>query len=369
MNPQTLPSYMQVEQHIVALLSKGNFNFGDRLPTEHKLMQMFSVSRTTIRRALQLIEAQGIVSRNQGSGTFYAVKDTLRKDTPSTRTLGLINFFFMDYIYVEIIRGIEEEIERAGYSLLIANSNRSEERQFEAIRHLIDQKVSGLIIEPKRNLTMTESDPLVRLFSNTDIPVVTTHWGIGVKRFSTVTLDDQYAGKLAGDYLIGMGHERIAYIYKKNVQASYDRMEGLKNALEAAGLTLDQRYVFSYTDEEEAEDVHQGYVQTLRLYASCDPAPTAIFYFNDNIAIQGYRAFAQLKLRVPEDVSVIGFDDYHISSLVVPPLTTFEHPKYDLGRWTAKILIDEIEYKATALPMKLLFEPRLIERSSVRVLK
>lgn len=72
---------------------------------------------------------------------------------------------------------------------------------------------------------------------------------------------------------------------------------------------------------------------------------------------------------MPENVSVIGFDDYNIAPLLLPPLTTFEHPKYDLGRWAAKILIDEIEFQDRALPMKLLFEPGLIERGSVRRLE
>lgn len=289
MEPQTPPAYILVEQKIVGWLSQGDFTYGDRLPTEHRLMEMFSVSRTTVRRALQLIEAKGIISRSQGSGTFYALKNTDRPQPGAFKTIGIINFFFMDYIYTEIVRGIEEEANRAGYTLFIANSNKDEGRQLEAIRNLIDQNVDGLIIEPKRNIVISEDHPLVELLSNTDIPVVTTHWGVGAKRLSTVSLDDVYAGRLAGKYLIDMGHERIAYICKSDVQASYDRMVGLRSALEEAGLQLDERYVFSYSDDDEAENVLQGYIQTLKLFETCEP--TAIF---TSTIISRYRAIVPL---------------------------------------------------------------------------
>ena len=80
---------------------------------------------------------------------------------------------------------------------------------------------------------------------------------------------------------------------------------------------------------------------------------------------QGYRAIGELGLRIPEDISVLGFDDHSYASIVSPPLTTFAHPKYDLGRWVAKLLIDSIEQNRKKLPMKIVFDPKLIERGSV----
>jgi GntR family transcriptional regulator of arabinose operon len=340
---------------------------GDKIPTEHQLMDMFGVSRTTIRKTLDILEARGLVSRTRGSGTYYTGKALYEPPSTGRKTLGLVNYFFMDYIYTEIIRGIEDEAARAGYSLVIANSHRDDEKQLESIKQLIDQGVDGLIIEPKRNLQLDDKDPIAeQIIKSAPIPIVTTHWGIKAKSLSTVTLDDVYAGRLAGEYLISMGHRDIAYVYKEDIQSGYDRLVGFRMALEQAGLALPAHRLFPFNDVDEAKNIMQGYLRTLDLLKDGGQRPSAIFYFNDNLAVQGYRAIAELGLRIPEDISVLGFDDHSTASIVTPALTTFEHPKYDLGRWVAKILIDEIEYKATALPMKLLFEPKLIERGSVR---
>jgi GntR family transcriptional regulator of arabinose operon len=367
MKPKGGPAYMQIMERMLSFFNRQQYGTGDRIPTEHQLMEMFGVSRTTIRKTLEILEARGLITRTRGSGTFYSGKTAFEAPTPGNKMLGLVHYFFMDYIYTEIIRGIEDEAERAGYSLIIANSNRSEEKQLESIQRLIDQGVDGLIIEPRRNLQLEDHDPIAeQIIKSATIPIVTTHWGIKAKSLSTVTLDDVYAGRMAGEYLLSMGHRDPAYVYKEDIQSGYDRLVGFRSALEAAGLELRDARLHPFNDEDEVRNAMQGYLRTLDALADPGNLPDSIFYFNDNLAVQGYRAIAEKGLRIPEDISVLGFDDHSSASIVSPPLTTFEHPKYDLGRWVAKILIDEIEYKATALPIKLLFEPKLIERGSVR---
>lgn len=366
MKPKSGPIYLQIAERMLSFFGQERYVKGDKLPTEYQLMEMFNVSRTTIRKALDILEARELISRTPGRGTFYKGKALYESQDSESKTLGLVNYFFMDYIYTEIIRGIEDEAERAGYSLMIANSNRNEERQLESIQRLIDQGVAGLIIEPRRNLQLDDKDPLAEeIIKNASIPIVTTHWGIKAKSLSTVTLDDVYAGRIAGEYLISRGHRDLAYIFKEDIQSGYDRLQGFRQAIENEGLCLGPDRLYPFNDDDEAKNNLQGYLLTLKALADPSNRPSAIFYFNDNLAVQGYRAIAELGLRIPEDISVLGFDDHSTASIVTPALTTFEHPKYDLGRWVAKILIDEIEYKATALPIKLIFEPKLIERGSV----
>ena len=362
-----IPIYLQIEARLTEFLKNNAFSYGQQLPTEYDLMDKYQVSRTTIRKTLQVMEAKGLVSRTRGSGTFFTGESSDPTQPGADKVIGLVSFFFMDYIYTEILRGIEDVAKEEGYSLVIANSNRDDIRQYEAVERFINQNISGLIIEPNHNAKAKVKD-LVALLDRTSTPVVTTHWGFSAKSVSTVTVDDNYAGRAAARYLLDCGHRDIGYIYKSDIQSGLDRLAGFSDELQEAGFPLQEQFVYSFMDEDEAKDVQQGYILTKKLLDNCDHSPTALFYFNDNLAIQGYKALKERDLTVPGDVSVLGFDNYTTAALVTPPLTTFEHPKYDLGRWSAKILIDEIRQKSKALPMKIMFEPKLVKRGSVRVL-
>jgi len=358
------PKFIQVKNYLINLFRKELFETGRQLPTEYELMDELDVSRNTVRKAILELENEGVVSRRHGSGTYFV---SLKDEKPAQGGLiGLGNFYFMDYIYPEIIRGIEDTLYESGYSLVLANCNQDYSRELPSIRRLIDQGIKGLILEPSRNFLLDRGHPMMSLLESLKIPVVATHWGGANTDFSTVTINDEQAGYQAVRYLISKGHKKIGIIYKNDVQAACYRYSGYCRAMGEAGLGLDPSLISSYNDEDEAIDKNQGGRCTRDLLERSKGGITALFYFNDNIALQGYETLRQMNLKIPEDISVIGFDNFHHTHLVTPPLTTFEHPKYNLGKWAAKILIDEIEQGERMMPMELIFEPVLIERESVR---
>lgn len=358
------PKYIQIKNLLLERFQSEDFQPGNKLPTEFELMDELSVSRTTIRQAISELENSGIVERRHGSGTYFQGIVPEKKKT-SGGLIGLINFYFTDYIYPEIIRGIEDTISEAGFSLALANSRETIEKEISAVERLLEQGVQGLILEPSRNLQIRNDHPLLKLLDSIDIPVVTTHWGISDRKLSTVTIDDVPAGYEATKYLLDRGHTKIAIVYKEDVQAGYDRFLGYKEAFEEAGVQIVPEFVCTYDDRDEGIDVRQGYLLTQKLLADAESNPTAVFYFNDNIAIQGYNAIQETGLKIGKDISVIGFDNFRNTDMLFPPLTTFEHPKYDLGKWAAKILLDEMDGTRSKMPIKLVFEPNLVERESV----
>lgn len=358
--------YRQVRDLLVDHLRKERYRRGDQLPTEFALTEELGVSRTTVRQALSLLENEGVVEKRHGSGTFYVGGDS----EPASDRRGLIgvaNFITIEYIYPSIIQGIEDVAAENGYSLVLASGSKNPAQEYEAVRRIVEQGIKGLIIEPQHSRWIREDHPILKLIESLRIPVVTTHWGSFFKRVSTVTIDDIQAGFQATQYLLSHGHRRIAYLYKSDAQSGYDRLTGYRQALERADLDPDEAIILGYDEEMEQANVDQGYFLTRELLMQSD-RPTAIFYFNDFLALQGYRAIREAGLSIPEDISVIGFDNYQSTELVNPPLTTFEHPKYDLGRWAAKLLMDELDENRPTLPMKLVFEPVLVERESVRTL-
>lgn len=358
------PKFKQVQDYLLNLFTKEGYETGRQLPTEFELMENLEVSRNTVRKAIMELEKEGIVSRKHGSGTFFVSNKKEEKENGGL--IGLGNFYFMDYIYPEIIRGIEDTLYESGYSLVLANCNRDYSRELSSIQRLIDQGIKGLILEPSRNFLIDKEHPIMKLLDSLKIPVVTTHWGKSNTDLSTVTINDEQVGYQAVNYLLEKGHRNIGIIYKTDVQAARYRYSGYCKALEEAGIEVNPNYVVSYDDGDEARDTNQGYLCTEELLYKSNKEITALFYFNDNIALQGYEALRELNINIPDDISVIGFDNFHNTHLVHPPLTTFEHPKYNLGKWAAKILIDELEQGERIHPMELIFEPVLIERQSVK---
>ena len=357
--------YRQIRDLLVEHLRQESYQCGDQLPTEHALTAQLDVSRTTVRQALRLLETEGLIEKRHGSGTFFLGEPDRSSERGTDRGLiGIANFITIEYIYPSIIQGIEDVLSENGYSLVLASGSRGVKQEYDAVRRIVDQGIKGLIIEPQNNLWVRDDHPILQLIESLDIPVVTTHWGNFSKRISTVTIDDIQAGYQATRYLIEKGHRRIAYIYKSDSQSGFDRLSGYRKALSEAEIAPDESLIQGYDEEMEQANVEQGYLLTRELLTGPE-RPEAIFYFNDFIALQGYRAIREAGLSIPGDISVIGFDNYHTSALVDPPLTTFEHPKYDLGRWAAKLLLDELDENRPTLPMKLIFEPVLVERASV----
>ncbi|WP_041397113.1 GntR family transcriptional regulator [Spirochaeta africana] len=376
MNAQSEKKYLKyraVRDLLVRSLQDEQYQPGQKLPTELELTRKLNVSRTTIRQGLELLKEEGVVSKIQGSGTFFRGFDVKPGDTHQDMTsvtrvrkgfIGLVNFNYMDYIYPEIVRGAEEVLATEGYSLAIAPCNRDLDKEIQSIRRLIEQGVKGLIIEPSTNLQINEDHPISEVIRNIRIPVVATHWGITNQLVSTVSVDDVIAGRLAARHLLQQGHRDAAIIFKTDVQSGHDRLEGFRREMADAGYPVPDRMCAGFSNTEDEPGDKPGYTCTRQLLEQNQGRISAIFYFNDLTAQQGYQALYEAGLQIPQDISVIGFDNYQSTAFMNPPLTTFEHPKYDLGRWAARIVLDELSGTSYNLRKKLVFEPRLILRSS-----
>ncbi|MDA3811649.1 MAG: GntR family transcriptional regulator [Spirochaetaceae bacterium] len=369
-----IPKYKIVKEELQKIFIEENYQNGYQLPTEFELMNRYKYSRYTIRLALKELEKEDFIIRVHGKGSFINnVKGNLQHSKTSEDgqkgLIGLVNFFSHNYIYPEIMRGIEDVIYSKGYSLVLSNCNQDYSKEIESVRRLIDQGVKGIIIEPSRNSQITENHPLIKLLRDSGIPVVTTNWNPLDKHFSMVTIDDIRSGFEAISFLLKKGHRNIGMIYKKDVQAGRDRYQGYVNAMKSYGLKINPSHILSYTDLEEYDFSDQGYILTKKMLTESENPPTAIFYFNDNLALQAYKAIQECGLKIPDELSVLGFDDYKAASLVNPPLTTFEHPKSSMGRWAAYILLEEMEPSHRPMPKQMIFEPPFIERGSVAELK
>ena len=235
------------------------------------------------------------------------------------------------------------------------------------LNQLLKKPIDGLLFEPTGGYINFCNSEIAGRLKRLDIPVVIMDWAVDDCPFSYVSLDDYEGGFLATDYLIKSGHKRIAYLYPDDKLPAIQRYRGHRSALEKNGIThlehLDKRTTgLAWDTEGEIERLVE------KLLSENKNPPTAICFYNDAAAIRGCKAIRAAKKRVPLDISVVGYDDADFSAFIDVPLTTVIHPKFQIGKWAAEILFDEIENYPHSVKRKMIMKPSLIKRNSVKVL-
>lgn len=355
-----LTKYEIVRAHILQLIEDGLVKVGDTLPGDLELADELGVSRNTVRHAFSELVQRGIVERTRRKGTVYLGHEQAQS---SPKTIGIVSSWLTYNIYPELIHGLEDGLYRGGYTMILANGNSDHQKERESISRMLDQGISGLIIEPSMSAKLNASDPFVKTLNDLNIPIILTNTIVEGLRASAITIDDAHIGRSATQYLIDMGHRRIGFIYKSDTQSGVLRHSGYEETLKANGIAYDAKLVRSYDDA--TGDRYPGASLTSAIMETASEPPTAFFYFNDEMALQGYNYFESNDMNIPEDVSVIGVDNIRESSLVSPPLTTFNHPKYVMGKIAAEMMLARLDSHMYHTEYIVTMQLEIVERGSV----
>jgi LacI family transcriptional regulator len=237
----------------------------------------------------------------------------------------------LDNQYVtEIVRGVEEALERTGLRLALSFTHNESYGERQWLDKIADRATDGAILVLARG----QSSRLNEL-RRRGIPfVVVDHRGELGPDVPSVGATNWAGGRMAVEYLLSLGHRRIAIITgPASLRCSLDRIAGYRAALEAAGIPIDPELI-----RPGDFHLHSGYTQTSALLALSDP-PTAIFAGNDLQAMGAYKALYLRNMFVPERMSVIGFDDISLTTIVSPSLTSVRQPLFDMGRVATTMLL------------------------------
>ena len=199
------------------------------------------------------------------------------------------------------------------------------------------------------------------------MPVVFMDWAIDDAAISYVAPDDVEGGLRATRYLIDAGHQRIACVCPYDTLPGIQRHQGYRKALETYNIPYDSGLDISTSITQWNEPGHIVNLVHSLLQLGAD-RPTALFFFNDDGALRGYEAIRAAGLLVPEDMSVMGFDDSDFAVVPDVPLTTMIHPKYHLGKWAAEILFEQLDHPEQKIPRQMLLNPTVAVRQSVKTL-
>lgn len=358
-----VPKYLQLKAILKEYLGK-QYQAGQKISTEIELMGQFHVSRNTVRQAITELEQEGLLSKEQGRGTFFL--GSVPDDQATDGLIGVITPA-PAYIYSQVIHGIQEVAHKKHYNIILSTPVRDAEKELKCLEQLLRKNIDGLIFESNGGFTQIQESKSLRRLQELSIPVVLMGWALDELQLSYVSLDDVEVGFRATQYLIKAGHTRIACIYPGDLFPGAQRYQGYRKALETHSMTFDPRLekVERAWSWNRTENIGKLTKELLDLGAD---RPTALFYYNDDAALRGYVAIREAGLKIPDDVSVIGVDDFEFSALSDVPLTSVVHPQGKIGRWAAEIVFDEIEHKGQRTPRQVIIKPAIAIRDSVKFL-
>jgi len=230
--------------------------------------------------------------------------------------------------FSKILRGIEHVASRHGYQVILCDTDNDLEKEREYINLLYQKQADGVILLTAR-LGQQELENLSKEF-----PMVLACEYIDELNVPTVSVDNISSSRKMTEYLIRLGHTKIAHITGRiNGVLGRDRLKGFQQALMTHNLEIDSAYI-----QEGDVSLDSGYHQMQKLLALETP-PTAVFVFNDEMAYGALKAAKDHGIEVPENLAIVGFDNLEISMIVDPPLTTIHQPRYEIGKKAMTLLL------------------------------
>ena len=276
-----------------------------------------------------------------------------------SRTIGLVVLDVANPFFTDLARGVEDEASKAGLAVILCNSDDQERKEKRYLELLEEHRVQGVLITPVAGA----GSRLARL-QRRGTPVVLVDSRSPLRGQCSVAVDDVLGGDVAISHLLGAGHERIAYACgPPAVRQVADRREGALRAFARAGRPAGDLEVI----EAGALNVAGGQKAGAEIAAMApETRPTGVFCANDLIALGVLQEMTRNRIRVPEEVSIVGYDDIDFAAAAAVPLTSVRQPRHQLGSTAARLLLDEAAAGDSHQHRQVIFEPELVVRQSTQ---
>lgn len=344
-----IAKYREVEIGILGEIEAGRFSVGDKIWSESEMIRRFNVSASTVQKAVNKLVHQGVLYREQGRGTFLA------RDLSAQRTkrLALVLPPHTQVSHNEflgpIIDGIHAGSSSGECRIILASDDESMERIST------QDNLDGVMIAV---MSEQESSRLVHEFF-TSIPVVFVSSHPQSEDFPYVIVANEVGAYQATTHLLRLGHTRIAFV-SGGADKSYknERREGYARAMVETGVDVDPEVIIHAESWAEA-----GGEDAANRIAAMRPMPTAVFAVSDGMALGLLRRFEQLRIRVPVDIAVVGFNNLPMCQYVRPSLTTVDANLFDMGR-QATVLLERLANGEEVADSHIHVPARLIVRDS-----
>jgi len=323
-----VPRYYQIQQKIEALVRTNDLKAGDKLMPERELASTFGVDRVTVRRAISRLVESKVLHREWGKGTFVSSKArkvaSNKKISILLRSLGKNN-----YLFQQAVQSSMQRMEERGYK---AQLSFVEKDDAELPSTALEEGVSGFI------LIGIQSEKLIRSLLQRKLPFVCIYHQIEDIEVNLVENDDFLGAKQAIDYLMSLGHQRIGILLAPTDKIAFEnRFRGYSESLKEHGIQGNRNWQMKCEEDTSRE----GFEKTKLLLEKCKDI-TAIFTLTDHLVPGLYSAVGEMGLKIPEDISVVGFDDQPFAEELYPRLTTVHQPFSEMGSKAVERLLNII---------------------------
>jgi DNA-binding LacI/PurR family transcriptional regulator len=297
-----------------------------RPPSIKDIARMANVSHSTVSRALvssALVRPQTAdrirrIAREAGYQPSAAARSLV---TRKSFTIGIVVTTIADPFVAEVVSGIEDVAKNHGYSVFLSNSNADPERERQMVQTFAERRVDGIVVTSSRVGAM-----YMPLLSQMMVPVVLINNQHPGAFIHSVMVENVDASRAATRHLVSLGHRRIAYLGDRyGYQSDTERFMGYRQALELAALPFQPELVV------HGDGGSEGGEQAMSSLLALTQRPSAVFCYNDMSALGALRTIRVAGLRVPDDISVVGFDDLYVARYTNPPLTTVRQPMRRMG--------------------------------------
>ncbi|MEE1442067.1 MAG: GntR family transcriptional regulator [Blautia sp.] len=350
--------YALMEELKNSILS-GKIKGGEKIPSENELSAQYHISRHTVRKALSILSQEGYIVAEHGRGTFCSERMCHLKQS---KNIAVITTYISDYIFPRLIQGMDKVLTENGYSIILKNTANSRSKEAKVLEDILTKDIDGLIIEPSKSQILCRHMNLYALLDQYQIPYVFIQGVYSqMQEKPHILMDDCQGGYLVTKYLLEMGHRTLIGIFKADDFQGKERHKGYVKALQEAGFSYDPDLVVWFHTEDRKQKPALAVEQLLEQQMEID----GIVCYNDQIAVDVIRALKELGKRVPEDISITGYDNSFMAAGDLK-LTTIAHPQEKLGEMAAELLLEkirEIPEEKSQIPR--LIQPEFIKGNSV----
>lgn len=332
---------------------------GGKLPTEAELSAKFHMSRQTVRHALRLLTEEGLIESRQGSGSYVSTGASLS----GVRQVAVITTFLDDYIFPKILHDVQNCFSQYGYTTTVFVTENKVSLEREILTKLLSMGISGILVETSKSALPTPNADLFAKLRKNGVPILFLH-GIynNLSGYPCILDDNLNGGYLLTRHLLEKGHRRIAGIFKSDDLQGPQRYHGMVTALCDEEIPIPDDHIFWYDTEDRRQLVDQKDHALLNDFLQNRIGnSTAVICYNDEIAHTLIKCLLEHHRSVPEDISVVSFDDSYYSQIGPVPITSLGHRSKRTGQIAAQMLLDMISGKN---PRSITLEWELMERQS-----
>lgn len=351
------PKWENVARELRSRIEGGVYADRAMLPSERALSAEFKVSRPTLRKALQALVNAGLLVNMPGVGSQVQLAGApMPSAQAGSRLIALALPDIGNRFFMEVAEAIEYALLHRGYLLLVSNFRHTPQLEEWQLQEFGRRRVDGVILAHDATQPFPRGLGLLRKYG---IPFVLLFSSSYDSAFDSVVLDERAGVEQVLRYLLSLGHRWIAFCRPLAGAEPHPREIAFRQLINAAGLAIPEQFFLPLEDMLDSRGA-----ACLQKLLEGHPSPTAFFAGNDRVALLVLKHLARLGRRVPEDISVIGFDNLRFTEHLVPPLTTVDQPKGEMGRRAVELLLERIELKLERGARREVFQPHLVVRGS-----